>query len=120
MNTDEICDDRNRSTRCYATDTRDRRDRRDGRSRHKVSPYVLVVTTALVTFLVAILGWLLMEIREIRETRETTAVAVERTKTMMARTRDLENQIKSLLREQNMQNQALQQVNDWQSLRLIK
>lgn len=90
------------------------------RTSSHASPYVIVVTTALVSLLVAILGWMLLEIRDVREHRELTAVAVERQRTAEARAKDLENQIRALRREQDLQNRLLRQASDWASLRMIK
>ncbi len=79
-----------------------------------------MVTTALVSLLVAVLGWVLLEIRDVRENRELTAVAIERTKTAEARAQDLENQITALRREQDLQDKVLRQVNDWRTLRMMQ
>lgn len=89
-------------------------------SSHHASPYVIVVTTALVTLLVAVLGWMLLEMRDVRENRELVAVAQERQRTVEARARDLENQITALRREQDLQNKLLRQVNDWRNLRIMQ
>lgn len=82
--------------------------------------YAVIVTTALVTLLIAVLGWMLLEIREVRASRELTAVAVERTRTSEARAADLANQIDALRREQDLQNRMLRQATDWQQLRLVE
>ncbi len=87
---------------------------------HHASPYVIVVTTALVSLLVAVLGWVLLEIRDVRENRELTAVAVERTKTREARVQDLQNQIAALRREQDLQDKVIRQGNDWRTLRMMQ
>ena len=86
-------------------------------SEYRASPYVIVVTTALVTLLVAILGWMLLEIREVRKNRELTAVAVERARTAEARALDLQHQITALKREQDLQNETMHRLGDWQTLR---
>ncbi len=112
-NTEETCVGASKSTRCSGTGLIERE------SRH-ASPYVIVVTTALVSLLVAVLGWVLLEIRDVRENRELTAVAIERTKTAEARAQDLENQITALRREQDLQDKVLRQVNDWRTLRMMQ
>lgn len=86
----------------------------------KAHPYVVVVTTALVTLLVSVLGWMLLELREVRVLKESTSLAIERTRTSEARAKDLENQITALRREQDLQNKMIRQQGDWQSLRLLK
>lgn len=112
--TERDCAENGRYTRCCETRHIERT------SNGHASPYVIVVTTALVSLLVAVLGWVLLEIRDVRENRELTAVAIERTKTAEARARDLENQITALRREQDLQDKVLRQVNDWRTLRMMQ
>lgn len=105
---------KNSSTRCYETGAIERT------SRTHISPYGVVVTTAMASLLVAVLGWMLLEIRDVRSDRELTAVAVERQRTAEARVQDLQNQIKALRREQDLQDKQLRQVNDWRTLRTMQ
>lgn len=79
-----------------------------------------MATTALVTILVSVLGWMLLDMRDVREDRELTAVAVERQKTAQAQFLDLQNQIKALRREQDLQNKMLQQTSDWKTMRMLQ
>ncbi len=112
-NTEDTCADNGRYTRCSGTGLIERE------SRH-ASPYVIMATTALVTILVSVLGWMLLDMRDVREDRELTAVAVERQKTAEARVQDLQNQIEAIRREQDIQNTMLQQSNDWRTLRMTQ
>ncbi len=113
-NTEETCVGAGRSTRCCGTGV----TARD--ISHHASPYVIVVTTALVTLLVAVLGWMLLEMRDVRENRELVAVAEQRAETAAAIAQDLQNQIEALRREQDLQNEVLQQSRDWASLRMMQ
>ncbi len=112
-NTEETCAGASRSTRCFGTELIERE------SRH-ASPYIVMATTALVTLLVSVLGWMLLDMRDVREDRELTAVAVERQRTAEARVQDLQNQIEAIRREQDIQNKLLRQVNDWRTLRMMQ